>query len=92
MHAYFSIEHIIRTSTTAHQSIQAKHKQVISIHLSYLVGDVVGKPIKPLVQPFTRCSTSALDVPAFQEIVLCLILAQIYLLDSRKATVTLTII
>jgi hypothetical protein len=81
------------------QSIQVKHKQIlykvffqkaISIQLSYLVGDVVGKPIKPLVQPFTRCSTSALDVPASQGIICVNTSMHIYV-RFQKATVTLAI-
>lgn len=31
---------------------------------SSLVGNVIGEPVKSLVQPFARCSTSALNVPA----------------------------
>lgn len=30
----------------------------------HLVGNVVGEPIQPLIQPLTRGRTSALDVPA----------------------------
>jgi hypothetical protein len=37
--------------------------------LTYLVGNVVGEPVKSLIQSFARCSTSALNVPAPPEII-----------------------
>jgi hypothetical protein len=38
-------------------------RHIVRGQLTHLVGNVVGQPVKPLVQPLSRGSTCALDVP-----------------------------
>lgn len=57
--------HVLKKIEFKFSSLIQKNKGILKNNKSkwYLIGNVVGQPIKPLIQTFARCSTGTLNVP-----------------------------